>query len=111
MPPDIRPTSSGSSSADSSFVGSAAASAFTTSASNTDSETAGVSRKRKVAEAQDLGSGDEGVIDAGRKKKKRKNGGNKGKKGDGATVEGLEGGEGVGERVRKRRMVGIEGEG
>lgn len=64
-----------------------------------------------MAETQDLGSGDEGVIDAGRKKKKRKTGGKKGKKGDGETREGLEGEEGVGARVRRRRRVGIEGEG
>lgn len=102
MPPDARPTSSGSSSADSSFVGSDVASAFTTSASNSDSETAGVSKKRKAAGAQDLGSGDEGVIDAGRKKRRRK-GGKKGKKGGEEAGEGLDDDQGVGERVRRRR--------
>ncbi|MCJ1465910.1 hypothetical protein MMC07_004529 [Pseudocyphellaria aurata] len=113
MSPDVRPSTSGSSSADSSFVGSAAASAAasasTTSASNSGSETAGVSRKRKAAEAQDLGSGDEGVIDAGRKKKRKKSQ-KKGKKGEGEAKVGLEEEDGVAGRVRRRRRGEGEGE-
>lgn len=109
MPLDGRPTSSGSSSADSSFVGSAAASTFSSSASNSDSEPGGVSRKRKATDAQEFGSGDEGVIDAGRKRK-RKKGGKKRKKGEGEAGDGLEEDEGVGARVRRRRKGEVEGD-